>query len=192
MGIIPVVAAKVVVGTAPSNGGSDSGNIDIDPSMAYSYLIVRVEAKIAAYENLSNGDLSTQTKVDAANTDKTAIVLDNLTEADKTVFQARIAIADTKVTDAEKIIFGAEAMSVQSISTINVNTVQVVLATTPTTDLTSLDASKFAVRVNEQAVVAPITVTKVSLDVTGKTYNLTINILKDKQSDIAVNGTKLQ
>ena len=189
-GTMPVIIAKVIVGSASSNGGPGSGNGGEDPAIAYSHLKAGVEAKVATYEGLANGDLLTQTKVNAANVDKSTIVFDNLTDVDKIVFQARIATADLKVIAAQKVITDSIAISIQSVSVINVNTIQVVLVTTPSTDLTVLDAAKFAVTINKQAVVAPIKVTKVSSDITGKTYDLTIAILSGQQGDITVNGTK--
>ncbi|AWI03117.1 hypothetical protein B9W14_00875 [Clostridium drakei] len=77
-----------------------------------------------------------------------------------------------------------------SVSAINATTVQVVLATAPTADLTVADAAKFAVTVNGQTVAAPTAVTKVASDLTGKTYKLTIATLNGQQGDVAVNGTK--
>ena len=114
--ILPITANVIV--------GSDSGNVNVnptpDPAIAYSNLKAGVETKVSAYEGLASGDLLIQTKINAANTAKSTIVLDNLTNADKAVFQSRIGIADKKVTAAQKVITDAATADVLTLDELNV------------------------------------------------------------------------
>lgn len=56
-----------------------------------------IEEKVAAYEALANGDLSTLEKIDAAKAARPQISLEGLSEANRNSFQARIDAADTKI-----------------------------------------------------------------------------------------------
>jgi putative cell wall-binding protein len=63
-----------------------------------------VEAKVVAFEELANGDLSTQELIDVAYTAKAEIDLEGLTEEDAADFQARIDAANEKVNAAQEAL----------------------------------------------------------------------------------------
>lgn len=72
--------------------------------LEYAELKAEVESKVAEYEGLANGDLTTQELIDAAKASKAAISLEGLTGDDKTAFNARISEADQKVAAAQASI----------------------------------------------------------------------------------------
>jgi uncharacterized protein YjdB len=85
---------------------------DATAAATYATLKATAETKVAAYEGLANADLSTQPLIDAANASKVTIVLDGLTDTDKSAFQTRIDTEDVKVTAAQKVI-DATALATQ-------------------------------------------------------------------------------
>ena len=77
----------------------------INDATAYATVVAGVETKVAAYETLATGDLTTQALVDSANTAKSVIILNaGLKDADVTAFQGRVDAATVKVAAAQKII----------------------------------------------------------------------------------------
>jgi putative cell wall-binding protein len=76
----------------------------VDPEVVYEELKAAVEAKVVAFEELANGDLSTQELIDVAYTAKAEIDLEGLTEEDAADFQARIDAANEKVNAAQEAL----------------------------------------------------------------------------------------
>ena len=81
-----------------------------DATAAYATLKAGVETKVAAYEVLANGTLTTQRQVTAAITAKTAIVTTGLTAGDIASFKTRTDAANVKVRAAAQGVIDYAAL----------------------------------------------------------------------------------
>jgi hypothetical protein len=185
------LVAKGLLEKMPNAGYDDKDAVqtaldETDPITAQNYADLKagVEKKVAAYEKLANGDLSTQELIDAAKTAKAAINLEGLKDADKTAFQIRIDAANAKVTNAEnQLAVNAEAAKVAATfeakgtaGTVKMPTVdtEYTIAVKTTSDSTVYDADGKIVKAGTSKVV--YTVTNTASELTADTTTVTVTV----------------
>lgn len=118
-GMVTAAGEGTAVIKVTTNDGNYTAECTVTVKSSYTILLEAAEKAVKAYEDLANGDLSTQALIDAAKAVKEKIDLTGLIVTDAALLKARITAADEKIKEAQKAIHSK--MSVKGTSVTEVS-----------------------------------------------------------------------